>query len=151
MVMVGARPAKACCDGEIILPFGARSWCNVLAAASNLMPAPRGSHGAGASVLAVSENVAQHSSLLCVRAVPRSLWPLLFLSKGKGAALARRLFLLSERARYGVSAAASSAKPESCHAARARKRSLSLGRTGAALELASRARRAAIVVEAQAS
>ena len=114
MVMVGARPAKACIDGEIILPFGARSWYNVLAAATNLMPAPRGSHGAGASVLAVSENVAQHSSLLCVRAVPRSLWSLLFLSKGKGAAPARRLVLLSERARYSVPAAASSAKPAPC-------------------------------------
>ena len=84
MAVVGACPAKARCDGEIILPFGARSWCNVLAAASNLMLAPRGSHGAGASVFAVSGNVAQHSSLLCLRAVPRSLWSLLFLSKGKG-------------------------------------------------------------------
>ena len=76
------------------------------------MPAPRGSRGAGAWTLAVSGDEAQHSSLLCVRAVPRSFWSVRILPKN--AALARRLLLLSERARYGVSAAASNAKPAPC-------------------------------------
>ena len=93
-------------------PPSSRPWCDVPAAASSFMPAPRGSRGAGAWTLAVSGDEAQHSSLLCVRAVPRSFWSVRILPKN--AALARRLLLLSERARYGVSAAASSAKPAPC-------------------------------------
>ena len=71
--MTGRHPANGCCAGERPLSFGARPWCDVPAAASNFKPAPRGSRGAGASVLAVSGEETQHSSLLCVRAVPRWL------------------------------------------------------------------------------
>ena len=112
------------------------------------MPAPRGSRDAGASALAVSKKEAQHSTLLRTR---RAALVLICLLSTKERRASERLLSFGAQPWYDVSAAASSAKPESCHAARARKRSLSLGRTGAALELASRARRAAIVVEAQAS
>jgi hypothetical protein len=71
--MTGPRATKGRFDGKILLPFGARPWCDVLAAASNFKPAPRGSRGAGASVLAVSGEETQHSRLLCARAVPRWL------------------------------------------------------------------------------
>ena len=71
--MIGPHPANGRCDGKRLLPFGARPWCDVPAAASNSKPAPLGSRGAGASVLAVSGEEAQHSSLLRARAVPRWL------------------------------------------------------------------------------
>ena len=112
MVVVGPYPAKGRCAAETSLCFGARPLCDVPAAASNFKPAPRCSCGARAWTLAVSGDEAQHSSLLCVRAVPRSFWSVRILPKN--AALARRPLLLSERARYGVSAAASSAKPAPC-------------------------------------
>jgi hypothetical protein len=67
MVMVGPYPAKGRCDGETLLPFGSRPWCDVPAAASSFMPAPRGSRDAGASALAVSLKEAQHSTLLRTR------------------------------------------------------------------------------------
>ena len=71
--MIGSCLVERCRTGERALSFGARPWCDVLAAASNFKPAPRGSRGAGASVLAVSGEETQHSSLLCVRLVPRWL------------------------------------------------------------------------------
>ena len=67
MVMVGQYPTTGRCDGETILPFGSRPWCDVPAAASSFMPAPRGSRDAGASALAVSKKEAQHSTLLRAR------------------------------------------------------------------------------------
>ena len=73
MVGVGPHPAKGRCAGETSLPFGARPFCDVPAAASNFKPAPRGSCGAGAAALAVSGEETQHSSLLRVRVVPRWL------------------------------------------------------------------------------
>ena len=73
MVMTGPHPANGCCDGKMLLPFGARPWCDVPAAASNFKPAPLGFCGAGASVLAVSGEETQHSSLLRVRVVPQWL------------------------------------------------------------------------------
>jgi hypothetical protein len=72
MVVVGPYPAKGRCAAETSLCFGARPLCDVPAAASNFKPAPRCSCGARAWTLAVSGDEAQHSSLLCVRAVPRS-------------------------------------------------------------------------------
>jgi hypothetical protein len=74
LVMAGTHPPNGRCDGKILLPFGARPWCDVRAVASNFKPAPRGFCGAGASVLAVSGEETQHSSLLRVRVVPRWLW-----------------------------------------------------------------------------
>ena len=55
------------------LSFGARPWCDVLAAASSTKPAPRVSRSAGAPALAVSMEEAQHSTFLSARAVPRWL------------------------------------------------------------------------------
>ena len=72
MVVVGPYPAKGRCAGETSLPFGARPLCDVSAAASNFKPAPLVSCGAGVWTLAVSGDEAQHSSLLCACAVPRS-------------------------------------------------------------------------------
>ena len=89
MVMVGARLAKGRRDGKILLPIGARPWCDVPATASNSKPAPRVSRGAGVWTLAVSGDEARYSSLLCVRAV----WSVRILPKD--AEPARRLFLLS--------------------------------------------------------
>ena len=144
MVMVGPYPTKGRCDGETLLPFGSRPWCDVPAAASSFMPAPRGSRDAGASALAVSGKEAQHSTFLRTR---RAALVLICPLSTKGRCTSGRPLSFGAQLWYDVPAAASSAKPASCHAAQARQRSLSLGRRGVALELASRARRAAIVVE----
>jgi len=144
MVMVGPYPTKGRCDGETVLPFGLRPWCDVPAAAFSFMPAPRGSRDAGASALAVSGKEAQHSTLLRTR---RAALVLTCLLPANERCASERPLSFGAQPWCDVSAAASSAKPVSCHAAQARKRSLSLGRTGAALELVSRAYRAAIVVE----
>ena len=65
----------------MLLPFGARPWCDVPAAASNFKPAPRGSRGEGAAALAVSGEETQHSSLLRMRVVSRWLWSVRTLPK----------------------------------------------------------------------
>jgi len=144
MVMVGPYPAKGRCDGETLLPFGSRPWCGVPAAAYSFLPAPRGSRGAGASALAVSGMEAQHSTLLRTRRAALVSNPPLPI---KGRCASERSLSFGAQPWYDVPAAASSAKPASCHAAQPRQRSLSLGRRGVALELASHARRAVIVVE----
>ena len=131
------------CTGERPLSFGARPWCDVPAAASNAKPAPRGSRGAGAPALAVSGEEAQHSSLLRARAVPRWLWSVRALER----ALHRREASLLRRAPWcDVPAAASNAKPAPRVARRRRAGARCLWGGGAALELAARARRAALVV-----
>ena len=68
------------------MSFGARPWCDVLPAASNFKPAPSGSCGAGASVLAVSGEETQHSSLLRVRVVLRWSWSVRILPKSAATA-----------------------------------------------------------------
>ena len=69
-----------------------------------------------------------------------------FCQRGKGAALARRLFLLSERARYGVSAAASNAKPAPCVPHGAGAQALAVSRKEAQHSTLLRARLAALVL-----
>ena len=82
MAVIGSCLVERCRTGERPLSLGARSWCDVLAAASNFKTAPRGSCGAGASVLAVFREETQYSSFLHVRAVPRWLWSVLTLPRG---------------------------------------------------------------------
>ena len=84
--MIGSCLIERCRTGETALSFGARPWCDVPAATSNFKPAPRVSRGTGASALAVSGMEAQHSSLLRVRAVPRSMWSVFTLSNGAATA-----------------------------------------------------------------
>jgi hypothetical protein len=142
--MVGPHPAQGRCNGETLLPFGSRPWCDVPAAASSFMPAPIGSRDAGASALAVPGKEAQHSTLVRTR---RAALELIRPLPIKERCASERSLSFGTQPWYDVPGAASSAKPASCHAAQPRQRSLSLGRRGVALELASRARRAAIVVE----
>ena len=62
------------CPSENPLYFGARLWYDVPTTASNPKPAAAREHRARAPAHAVSRQKAQHSSLLCARAVPRWLW-----------------------------------------------------------------------------
>ena len=71
LVVVSAYASKGQRAGERPLFFGARPWCDVLAAVYNAKPAPRVSCSAGASALADSREEAQSSSLQCARALPR--------------------------------------------------------------------------------
>ena len=119
-------------------------WCDVPAAASNAKPAPRVSRGAARAALAVSGEEAQHSSLLRARAVPRWLWSALRLDKAlrrREASLLRRAPVV-RRASCGLQRQASAA----CLVRRRRACARCLWGGGAALELAARARRAALVV-----
>jgi hypothetical protein len=127
MVVVGPYPAKGRCAGETSLPFGARPFCDVPAAASNFKPAPRGSCGAGAAALAVSGEETQHSSLLCVRVVPRWLWPELTLPTD---AVTARYSSPSARGRGATCELwpPTSSQRRVAFAAQARRCSLSLGR-----------------------
>jgi hypothetical protein len=70
LAVIGSCLVERFCTGERARSFGARPWCDVPAVASNSKPAPRGSRGAGASVLAVFREETQYSSFLHVRAIP---------------------------------------------------------------------------------
>ena len=96
MAVIGSCLVERCRTGERPLSLGARSWCDVLAAASNFKTAPRGSCGAGASVLAISGMETQHSSLLRVRVMSRWLWSVRTLPKDAATA---RLFSPSAHGR----------------------------------------------------
>jgi hypothetical protein len=127
LAVIGSCLVERCCTGETALSFGARPWCDVTAETSNFKPAPRVSRGTGASALAVSGMEAQHSSLLRVRAVPRSMWSVFTLSKGAATA---RCFSLPAKKR-GAMCQLWPLIPSPCRvarAAKARRRSLSLGR-----------------------
>jgi hypothetical protein len=126
MAVIGSCLVERCRTGERPLSLGARSWCDVLAAASNFKTAPRGSCGAGASVLAISGMETQHSSLLRVRVMSRWLWSVRTLPKDAATA---RLFSPSA---HGRGVAYQLQPPASCQrrvarAALARRHSLCLG------------------------
>ena len=127
LAVIGSCLIERCRTGETALSFGARPWCDVPAATSNFKPAPRVSRSTGASALAVSGMEAQHSSLLRVRAVLRSIWPVFTLSNGAATA---RCFSLPAQNR-GAMCQLRPLIPSQrrvARAAKARRRSLSLGR-----------------------
>ena len=72
LVVASPCPMEGHRAGERPLSFGARPWCDVLAAASTLRS--RLSRGTRDTALAVSWEKVQHSSLLRARAVPGWLW-----------------------------------------------------------------------------
>ena len=109
LAVIGSCLVERCRAGETALSFGARPWCDMTAATSNFKPEPRVSRSTGASALAVSGMEAQHSSLLRVRAVLRSMWPDFTLSKG--AATARCFSSSAQKPWCDVPAAASNSKP----------------------------------------
>ena len=129
--------------GERPLSFGARPWCDVPAAASNAKPAPRVI--ASAPALAVSGEEAQHSSLLARAPWRAGCGRLMRLGEGqlrrREASLLRRAAVV-RRASCGLQRQASAA----CLARRRRACARCLWGGGAALKLAARARRAALVV-----
>jgi len=125
IVVEGSSPV-VCATLARGLSVDAAAWCDVPAAASNFKPAPRVSRGTGASALAVSGMKAQHSSLLRVRAVPRSMWSVFTLSKGAATA---RYFSLPAQNRVAMCQLRPRASSQRCvaRAAQARRCSLSLG------------------------
>ena len=143
LVVVDPCPMGRHGVGKSPLSFGARPWCHVPAAASNAKPAPRVSCSARAPALAVSEE-AQHSSLLCARAMPPWLWSARTLSKVTAPA---RAFPLSARARGAACQLQPPTPSQRCisPAAQARCAHCLWGK-GAALELAGRTRHTAPVV-----
>ena len=127
IVVEGSSLVEVRRTGERTLSTVAAAWCDVPAAASNFKPAPRVSRGTGTSALAVSGMEAQHSIFLRVRAVPRSMWSVVFLSKG--AATTRCFSPSAQKPWCDVPAAASNSKPAPrARAAQARRRLLSLAR-----------------------
>ena len=127
LAVIGSCLIERCRTGETALSFGARPWCDMTAATSNFKPAPRVSRSTGASALAVSGMEAQHSSLLRVRAVLRSIWPVFILSNGAATA---RCFSLPAQNR-GAMCQLRPLIPSQRRVARAaktRRHSLSLGR-----------------------
>ena len=127
LAVIGSCLVERFRTGEMVLSRGARPWCDVPAATSNFKPAPRVSRGTGAAALAISGMEAQHSSLLRVRAVPRSMWSVFTLSKGAATA---RCFSPSAQNRGATCQLwpQTSSQRRVARAAQARRRSLSLGR-----------------------
>ena len=72
--MINPRTMETHYIEEIPLSFGAVSWCDVPAAASNAQSAvARGTYGR-ITALAISQEEAQHASLMRARAVSLWLW-----------------------------------------------------------------------------
>ena len=117
-------------------------WCDVPAAASNAKPAPR-ARAAQARCARCLWEEAQHSSLLRAR---RAALVVVGLVTTKGHCDRREASLLRRAPWCDVPAAASNAKPAPRVSRRRRAGARCLWGGGAALELAARARRAALVV-----
>jgi len=145
LVAVSPYLAEKCCVDETPLPLSARPRCDVPAAVSDAKPAPRVSRGAR-SRYSLSLGRRRSTRPCCARA---PCCAGLGLPTPYQRALRRREASPFRRATVVRHASCDLQRQASaaCHAAQARQRSLSLGRRGAALELASRARRAVMVVE----
>ena len=143
-VLVGLCPAKGHCAGERPFSFGARQWCDVPDSTTNAKPAPlvtwrtrAGAHclwrGGAALELALR---ARHAALIVVGSYHM-----------KGHRAGERPLSFDARPWCNAPAAASDAKPAPLVSRSARVPALAVsGGGGAALELALRARHAALVM-----
>ena len=114
------------CADERSLSFCARPWCVVPAAPSNATPAPRVSRSAGALCSLSLGRRRSSRACCCARAMLRWLWSAISCRK----ALRQRTVFLHRRAPAVRRASCDLQRQASaaCHAAHARRHSLSLGR-----------------------